>query len=595
MHDRLDRIEIELERLADRLGLIEDRLSRVEGRAEHAPQPPSIELDEIGAQEIPGIPQTPPEPHRVAHVLGLLGRTFLVLCGAFLLRSLTDAEILPLALGVGVGLAYAVFWLIWADRGAGANRTLSAILSGLAATVIAYPLLWEATTRFSLLSASAAMITLAVFTALALTVTWRRDLEVLGWIVMAAALITNLVIMVSSRSWHTGTTLGILIGGASVWFAYTRGWNALRWPVAVIVDVLPLIVLSAYLRSSTPGVPEGPAAAAVLVLLGIFVVTYLGSFAVRTLKQRHDVGVFETVQTGICLLIALAGAATVTRHAGIETGAIGWATILGGVVCYAVSFAFVDRRLGRTRTFLYYTSLALILVIWGLAVMADDQITAAVLCGLGVSAAVLGGRFDRVTLRAHSAVFVAIAFFVGGMGGRIVDALVLPLSDMTRPVDLGLVVVSVSALISYLVLAVTRGDAAVTWGARLPALVLAVHALAGTATVVLLASFGVLDRSGGIDPSVVAAMRTALLSLSAIALAGLGGRLRLLELSWLVYPLLVATGGKLLLEDLRLGRPLSLFISFAFFGVALIIAPRWLRKPGMKASDDVEPRSRKAD
>jgi hypothetical protein len=586
MNDRLDQIESELERLADRLGLIEDRLSNVEGLAGDTPPRQVFDQDEPGVPATPSTPQTSPEHHRVAHVLGLLGRTFLVLCGGFLLRSLTDAEILPLALGVGVGLGYAVFWLIWADRGAGANRTLSAVLSGLAAAAIAYPLLWEATTRFSLLPASAAIITLAVFTAMALAVTWRRDLEVLGWVVTAAALITTLIIMVSSRSWYTGTVVGILIGGASVWFAYTRGWTALRWPVAVVVDLLPLIVLSVYLRSSTLGVPEGPAAPAAFALFAVFLVTYLGSFAYRTLKQGHDVGAFEAVQTAICLLIALAGTAVVTRHAGIHTGAIGWAAIFGGVLCYAVSFAFVDRRQGRTRTFLYYTSLALILVIWGLAVMADDQITAVVLCGLGVSAAVLGGRFDRVTLRVHSAIFVAIAFIVGGMGGRIADALVLPLSDMTRPVDLGLVVVSISALISYLVLAVARGDAAITWEARVPALALAMHALAGTATVVLLALFGLLDRSGEIDPSVIAAMRTALLSLSAIALAGLGARLRLLELSWLVYPLLVATGTKLLLEDLRLGRPLSLFISFAFFGVALIVAPRWLRKPATEEEDD---------
>jgi hypothetical protein len=52
------------------------------------------------------------------------------------------------------------------------------------------------------------------------------------------------------------------------------------------------------------------------------------------------------------------------------------------------------------------------------------------------------------------------------------------------------------------------------------------------------------------------------------------------EGAWLVYPLLVLTGVKFILEDFRAGRPATLFVSFALYGLALIVGPRLCRRPG---------------
>ena len=59
---------------------------------------------------------------------------------------------LPAALGVGLGLGYAAFWQLRADREALAGRRESAAFHALASSVIAFPLIWEATSRFALLS-----------------------------------------------------------------------------------------------------------------------------------------------------------------------------------------------------------------------------------------------------------------------------------------------------------------------------------------------------------------------------------------------------------------------------------------------------------
>jgi hypothetical protein len=587
MQDRMERIEKELERIADQLRRIDSRLSRVEEERHGASSLPEPEPREPAAAGTPPT-TTVTEPRTVVHVLGLLGRTFLVLCGAFLLRSLTDAELLPLSLGVALGLAYAAVWLVAADRSAGANRSLSAILSGFAFTVIAYPLLWEATTRFSLLSAAAATVTLAIFTTLALIVAWRRNIEVVAWVVMAAALVTDLAIMLTFRNWGIGAMAALLLGGAAVWFAYTREWNALPWPVAAVVNVVPLMVISAALGTGKPGVPEGPSVALTLALLAVFLATYLGSFSVRTLYQGRDLGAFEVAQTAVCLAIGLTGSVAVTRNAGLDTGLLGWVAVVAGAICYLVGFTFVDRRLGRGRTFLYYTSVALILMIWGLFLIAQSGVLVAALCGLAVVAALLGGRFDRVTLRAHSAVFVTTATIAAGMVERAVEALVLPVAEVQPSLDGPDLVVVGSATVCFAVIVATHSTVGVRWPARIPRFVLAALSAVGLATVALNLVIHAFGRTAVVDPAVIAAARTAILSLSAIVLAALGSRQRLVELTWLVYPLLVVTGAKLLLEDLRQGRPLTLFISFAFFGIALIVAPRLLRRPGSPAVADGE-------
>jgi hypothetical protein len=97
---------------------------------------------------------------------------------------------------------------------------------------------------------------------------------------------------------------------------------------------------------------------------------------------------------------------------------------------------------------------------------------------------------------------------------------------------------------------------------------------------VLSLCYGWLPRGedGLATPAALAVARTALLSGSALALAWLGGRPRWREAAWLVYPILVLGGLKLLIEDLGTGRTVSLALSFALYGLALIVAPRWVRR-----------------
>ena len=85
-------------------------------------------------------------------------------------------------------------------------------------------------------------------------------------------------------------------------------------------------------------------------------------------------------------------------------------------------------------------------------------------------------------------------------------------------------------------------------------------------------------RSGG-DAGVFSALRTGVLGAIAVALGLLSRNVRWPEAYWLVYPTLGLGALKLLLVDVRSGRPATLFFSFVLYGGALILAPRLARKP----------------
>jgi len=80
------------------------------------------------------------------------------------------------------------------------------------------------------------------------------------------------------------------------------------------------------------------------------------------------------------------------------------------------------------------------------------------------------------------------------------------------------------------------------------------------------------------DLGALAALRTIVLTMSAVTLALSSRHKRWPEARWLVYPVLVLVGIKLIFEDFPNGRPLTLFIALALVGGALILVARLLRR-----------------
>ena len=182
--------------------------------------------------------------------------------------------------------------------------------------------------------------------------------------------------------------------------------------------------------------------------------------------------------------------------------------------------------------------IGLILVIWGVRTVADGGMAVVILSVIGIATALAGRRYDRHTLRTHSAAYVTAAAAIAGLGAQAVETLLLPITGAGSSVAVSDVGVAAAAVTSYVVIAQIPQVESIRWPTRIPAFILAVVALISLASVGLGWAFEFFGHGSAVGPAWAAAIRTAILSLSAIILAALGSRRHLLELTWLVYPVL---------------------------------------------------------
>ena len=569
MDDRLARIELALQDLTTRLARLEQRAAAFE--AGH-PEPATTGLAPAEPAAAAPAAEIPPRSDLVS-VLSLIGRTLIVLAGGYLLRAMTEAGAMPAPVGVALGILYALAWLVAADRAAGAGRQMDVVFHGLAMTVIAFPLVWEATVRFQILAPTASATALAVLTAFAFLVAYRRGHRWLAWTTMVMALGTALVLYVATARPVPYTAFLLLLGNATLWLSYGRAWPAIRWPPAIVVN---LAVVGLALRALSPatGDPPGPVIALQVALVG----TYLASIAARTLYKGRDAIPFEMTQLALALIVGLGGALAVAGATGMGMSWLGLSSLALGVACYAVAFVFIDRRQGRGRNFYFYTSLAVAFILIGSRVLVHGGPLALLWVTLALVACALGVRYTRLALTFHAAFYLSGAAVASDLLGRATLALAgspahwqLPSPAMIAVLAAGLACASMPAgrytSIDAAIVGVPRFliVATVVWGAGGALIELMVWALAA--------------RGGGVDDgALIATIRTIVLSASALLLASASRAERWRECGWLVYPVLLVTGIKLLIDDLRASGHAYLFIALSAYGLALVLAPRFLHR-----------------
>jgi hypothetical protein len=123
---------------------------------------------------------------------------------------------------------------------------------------------------------------------------------------------------------------------------------------------------------------------------------------------------------------------------------------------------------------------------------------------------------------------------------------------------------------------------------RIPPVFLHVVIVVGTCgTLVAWLAPVVAGVGPGTSAGALATLRTVVLVAAVLATAFLGRTPGQAEAAWLAYPLLGFIGLKMLLEDLPRGRPVTLILAFAFYGLALILVPR-IRARGGAAQAPVE-------
>jgi hypothetical protein len=573
-----------LSRLEDRLEGLEKRLQALESRIapeSHSPIPAAgLSPEPIAGSPTAASPRPQEEGAPRASFVSLLGRFFIILGGAFLLRAATEANVLPAAAGVLAGLLYGAAQLWFSARAARRDAMDSANWFGFGAAVILIPLIAESTLDFGILPPTLAAVLLPVLGFAGVAVAFQCRLRPVAWAFLAAAGSVGLF-MSAKTGFGVGFPAGvIMVGLGGLWMGYLRHWYGLAIvgsvvPVAMVMGISLLVALEiqgSVTSSLTPAVG--------LVLQLMLVAGFLGSFLARALRWSAPVGTPEMAQAVIAMVVGIVGALVSATKDPSLTQPFGLAMLVTGLGCYAISFRRIDRRDGPRRNFAFFSTVALAATLTGSAQVLDGLFRLALFLTAALVLAYFGARRQRATLSLHAALYVVGAGFSCGLFQVSVDALtgaasLPPSGDDLTPMLLVVVV-------GVVCLGAPVARAGRTWGrlSRLPKgiyLGFLCIVMGGLAVTLLTASFAARP-DGEFDAGMVAAFRTGVISILAVVLGFLSRWGKLREGARLVPALLVLGALALALGDLRDGRPATQFASLALYGIALITGPRLARR-----------------
>jgi len=576
-----DDLQAQIETLTREVVSIQQRLNALEdqtrSRRHEADAEPLMTLTSaapiVGNSQNVDVPKDPSQG-----TIPLIGRTLIVLGGAFIFRALTEASMIPPLGGAIAGLLYATWWLVQADRAANSGKRRSAAFHAFATAIIAYPLIWETTARFELLNTSVAAIILVSVHYFGLAVAWRRKLQTAAWTftLFSAATATALLFGTHDLIPFVIALLVVAIGIESL--AFQNQWLELRWPIALTLDLCLMLMITMTTRPDGPPPSYAPLPPlAVIITCSLLPTVYFGSIVARTLLHDHVIRPFEFVQASLAFLVGVGGAVKVTNFMGATLTPAALSILFLGAASYATSFTAIDRRSGRGRNFYSYTTLAAILILFGSTMLMRGHVLAISWSMLAVATTVVGRSFDRITLKFHSAIYmVAAAIACDLLTSSSTNLLANPTSTLhsISPTCAG--VVALTGL-CYVILATTPGAKTSSWYLFLPQAALAallVWSAAGVAAEMLSGLFARQEMPTALDPSIAAATRPSVLAILAILLAWASHHWSLKELTWLVYPILILGGVKLLWEGLQYSEPAALVIAFALYGGALVVTPR---------------------
>ncbi|MFV2071728.1 MAG: hypothetical protein ACC742_03640 [Thermoanaerobaculales bacterium] len=569
MNDRVERLEEEIgkigatvDRLVRRVAALEERLTRAPGITEEA-----VRIGEEG-----GPPAEGKGPwDGIAGTPALAGRSLLVLAGAFLLRALTEGGTLQPGAGVALGVAYAIVWIVAAARAARGGVRGSAGFHSVCAALIAYPLLFEASTSFGVLSPTAGSAAVAAMTAAGMAVASRWRLRAAAWVFAVGALVTAVSLVVVRPPGEAATAVLVALGLACLWMADVHGWGVLRWFTALAAD-LGVLRLTA-MATAPDGLPESFGvvhAPLVAVLQAVLVLGFVGTTISRALRGKSRLTGFDFVQSIFATAVGWGGAIRLARAQGWGVGGLFLLALVLGVAAYAGAFGVIDRRQGRNMAFLFLSSVGLALVLLGMPGVVGGA-SAPVWALLAVGVAAVGSHWDRVTLRVHAVVLMTAAWGESGLAVEVARKLNVRAGDLALP-ELEAVIIVLLTIFTTAVVLVGRRLRGSGWLQRLP--------LTG---LLAMTAFGIAAISvwlvAGVAPEATVAVGTVILSAVTVFFAILAGRWGVVEAGWLVYPLLFVTGVHVLLHDLASGRTLVLVFTLAAYGAALILSPRLVR-PG---------------
>ena len=556
--------------IPDRLSEIEARLERLEGvmRDLHLADAVPRAIASPSDIALPaGLLQARPD---AIVWLTLVGRTLMVLGGAYLIRAITESGRLSGSTGVVIGLGYALACLGAADRaGVRGDRKLSGAFHGLTAVLIGVPLLLEASTRFRFLSPETGAAALTTLTVLALSVAWHGRLQSVAAFAMIGSIGAALVLAARTNHPVPAAASLIVIGAATTAVADLREWPWLKWPPALAADLVVMALTSRVLVTHPLDDPRTVTALHVLL-----VATYAAPAVWRTLVRGHPARPFDVLQTALAMAFGVGGLWATTHIQSPWAGVIIASVMgLGAAGAYLAAFAVIEPRQGRAGTLVAYLTFGAALAFTAPALVASSA-TLAIFFALGALILTYAGRrLAQPAMMIHGAVF-GVAAAIGSHFLATSTAVWMTAGAWPAVAPLHTAVLAATAVcLGISPHEPPEAGRVSRWFSRTAGMMLAM-VVVYTGGALLVRLLAMMLGGAPVAPGVLASVRTVTLATLALAAALLGRGFGLKEFRWLVYPLLLVAGLKLLVDDFPHSDPGTLFPALAAYGAALILAPR---------------------
>lgn len=558
--------------LEERLEAIERRLEVIERRLVEGVAATAAGLEEESEATGPLI-----EEASIVSIVGLIGRTLIVLGGAFLIRFFTESNMLPQLAGTFFGITYALCWVFLADRAARKDAYESATFHGVSAAMIGFPLLWETTLKFAYLTPLQSAAAVTAFTAIPLVVAWHREMRGFALVIGAPAALTMLALAFATNTVPPFLSALLLLGLATLVVAYDREWYLLGGFVSVVVDFGVLITAVLRLRGPEEGsVVAGLSLAFLCLVQAAFGAVYFGTFSFLVFLRNRNLTFLEVAQAIVVLLIGLGSLVGVSVGAPDMRTGLGVSIAVFAAACYFGAYHALRRDSERRRTFIVYSAAAATAALVSACLTFHGAALPIVLALSALVCSATGSRTASVSLGLHGAVYLLVAAYSSGLAWGstlILSGRSLPPAFWLQPAPW--IVFAVSLAVMLMRPRTSDIHFEQTWGRTRLAAALLTSVTLGA--LVVATAFGFRPEIGQTEMAESSILRTAVISLAAILLAFLSRKERFAQLKTLVIPFLVVAGAKLVTQDVPSGKPSVLFGSLALFGAALIIAPRLLR------------------
>jgi hypothetical protein len=501
-----------------------------------------------------------------AVLVAIIGRAFLGLAGAYLLRALTEAGTLPARVGIAAGIAYAIAWQVWAAR-TPVERRLEAAIHSLTAALVLSPLLWEATLHFHAVGTWTAASVLLIFTVSGMAVAWRKSLVIVSTISTLASLGTAAGLLVATHDVLPFTFLFLAAAEAVEVSACLEHWLSERWVAAAAADLS--VLLATWLVTNERGLPEAYAPiphtwllAAQVALLAI----YLSSTIVRTLFCGFTFTTFEMMQCAAAFAIGVSGGLRLSNADHRAAPAMALLMLCCAAACYVVSFLLLERRGSHGRNFYTYSTFGLLLALAGSRILLSGNAAVVVWAALALGCFAVGAFRENRMLQFHGGAYLLLAL---AWAGTFQQAASLLFGSSQWPIH--------QPAVLWLGAAMAAFGYALSRRAVMPfrlALAAVFCTLAGGILAGLLTGAYHWWFGASATHAYCATLRTAVLAGSSVALAWCGSRWSRPELSRLIYPAMLLGAYRLVAEDLHQDRKVALFFSLLVYGAALILLPK---------------------